>query len=165
MSVYSIRRHALLAGSASILALASTGPACAAAAAVATASAAAATSEADAAADGDRSKIGNADDIVVVGTQVNLSTPITSSVHTTEPQSIVSRSIIEDSVPATADFSDVVLLTPGASGTSNGGGPGLSESKTVLRGFQDGFFNVTYDGVPFGDSNNPTHHLTCSPEM
>ncbi len=161
MSVYSIRRHALLAGSASILALASTGPACAAAAAVATASAAAATSEADTAADGDRSKIGNADDIVVVGTQVNLSTPITSSVHTTEPQSIVSRSIIEDSVPATADFFDVVLLTPGASGTSNGGGPGLSESKTVLRGFQDGFFNVTYDGVPFGDSNNPTHHSTA----
>ncbi|WP_295634584.1 TonB-dependent receptor [Novosphingobium sp.] len=112
-------------------------------------------------ADADASKIGNADDIVVTGTAVNLSTPITASVHTFEPQAIVSRSIIEDSVPATADFSDVILLTPGASGTSNGGGPGLSESKTVLRGFQDGFFNITYDGVPFGDSNNPTHHSTA----
>ena len=107
------------------------------------------------------SGIRNSDDIVVTGTRVNAETPITASVHTTEPQAIVSRSIIENSVPPTADFSDVILLTPGASGTSNGNGPGLSESKTVLRGFQDGFFNVTYDGVPFGDSNNPTHHSTA----
>ncbi|MBS0253668.1 MAG: TonB-dependent receptor [Proteobacteria bacterium] len=103
----------------------------------------------------------NADDIVVTATKVNKSTPITASVHTFEPQAIISRSIIEDSVPATADFSDVILLTPGASGTSNGGGPGLSESKTVLRGFQDGQFNITYDGIPFGDSNDPTHHSTA----
>ena len=104
---------------------------------------------------------GNADDIVVTATKVNKSTPITASIHTFEPQAIISRSIIEDSVPATADFSDVILLTPGASGTSNGGGPGLSESKTVLRGFQDGQFNITYDGIPFGDSNDPTHHSTA----
>lgn len=112
-----------------------------------------------AAADGD--KIGNADDIVVTATKVNKETPITASVHTFEPQAIVSRSIIENSVPPTADFSDVILLTPGASGTSNGNGPGLSESKTVLRGFPDGLFNITYDGVPFGDSNDPTHHSTA----
>jgi iron complex outermembrane receptor protein len=105
--------------------------------------------------------IRNSDDIVVTATKVNKETPITASVHTTEPQAIVSRSIIEDSVPATADFSDVILLTPGASGNSNGGGPGLSESKTTLRGFQDGQFNITYDGVPFGDSNDPTHHSTA----
>ena len=105
--------------------------------------------------------IANADYIVVTGTAVNLSTPITASVHTFEPQAIISRSIIEDSVTATADFSDVILLIAGASGTSNGGGPGLSESKTVLRGFQDGFYNITYDGVPFGDSNNPMHHSTA----
>ncbi len=105
--------------------------------------------------------IRNSDDIVVTGTKVNAETPITASIHTTEPQAIVSRSIIENSVPPTADISDVILLTPGASGTSNGNGPGLSESKTVLRGFQDGFFNVTYDGIPFGDTNNPTHHSTA----
>ena len=103
----------------------------------------------------------NTDDIVVSATRVNAETPITASVNTFEPQAIVSRSVIENAVPPTADFSDVVLLTPGASGTSNGNGPGLSESKTVLRGFQDGFFNVTYDGIPFGDSNNPTHHSTA----
>ncbi len=106
-------------------------------------------------------KIGNTDDIIVTATKVNKETPITSSVHTYQPQSIINRSIIENSVPPTSDFSDVILLSPGASGTSNGNGSGLSESKTVLRGFQDGQYNITYDGIPFGDSNNPTHHSTA----
>lgn len=160
MTAILIRRRSLLAGTASVLALAFTAPAQAAVAATATVTTASTGTEA-AGGDSDPSKLNNADDIVVVATQVNLSTPITASVHTTEPQAIISRSIIEDSVPATADFSDVILLTPGASGTNNGGGPGLSESKTVLRGFQDGQYNITYDGVPFGDSNNPTHHSTA----
>ncbi len=109
----------------------------------------------------DNDKIENRDDIIVTGTRVNKETPITASVHTFEPQAIISRSIIENSVPPTADFSDIILLTPGASGTSNGNGPGLSESKTVLRGFQDGQYNITWDGIPFGDSNDPTHHSTA----
>lgn len=113
------------------------------------------------AAEAEADQIGNSDDIIVTATKVNQETPITSSVNTTEPQAIVSRLIIENSMPATADFSDIILLTPGASGTSNGAGPGLSESKTVLRGFQDGQFNITYDGIPFGDSNDPTHHSTA----
>ena len=33
--------------------------------------------------------------------------------------------------------------------------------KPCCAGFQDGFYNITYDGVPFGDSNNPTHHSTA----
>jgi iron complex outermembrane receptor protein len=119
------------------------------------------TAAAEASAAGSEGPIGNSDDIVVTATRVNAETPITASVHTFQPQAIISRSIIEDSVPATSDFSDVILLTPGASGTSNGGGPGLSESKTVLRGFQDGQYNITFDGVPFGDSNDPTHHSTA----
>lgn len=130
------------------------------AAAMALASGAQAQAE-DTAPSGTAARIGNADDIVVTATKVNRETPITSSVDTFEPQSIVSRTIIANSVPPTADISDVVLLTPGASGTSNGNGPGLSESKTVLRGFQDGQYNITYDGIPFGDSNDPTHHSTA----
>ena len=27
-----------------------------------------------------------------------------------------------------------------------------------MRGFQDGKYNITYDGIAFGDTNNPTHH-------
>jgi iron complex outermembrane receptor protein len=153
MTKFQTRARALLCSSVGFTLIAFAAPAMAAETA--------ATDTASADAGADQKDLHNADDIIVTGTKVNQATPITSSVHTTEPQSIISRSIIEDSTPATADFSDVILLTPGASGTGNGGGPGLSESKTVLRGFQDGFFNITYDGVPFGDSNNPTHHSTA----
>lgn len=30
-----------------------------------------------------------------------------------------------------------------------------------MRGFQDGEYNVTYDSIPFADTNNPTHHSTA----
>ncbi len=164
MTVKFVCRRALLAGTASVLALGLALPAHAAenvTTGTATTGAVSSGGVEAVTGDGDPSKIINADDIVVTATRVNAETPITASVHTTEPQAIISRSIIEDSVPATADFSDVILLTPSASGTSNGGGPGLSESKTILRGFQDGQYNITYDGIPFGDSNNPTHHSTA----
>lgn len=103
---------------------------------------------------------GFGDQIIVTSTRVNTQTPITSSLQATEPQSIINRSVIANVVPATSDFNDVILLTPGASQTTNGNGPGLSESKIVLRGFKDGNYNMTIDGVPFGDTNDPTHHST-----
>ena len=105
--------------------------------------------------------IANSDDIIVTATKVNNATPITSSVHTFEPQAIVSRSIIENSIAPTADYAQVLLLTPGASlAPSSGNGVGLGDQKITLRGFKDGQYNITYDGIPFGDSNDPTHHST-----
>ena len=123
----------------------------------------AADDSASAAADkaADSGPITNSDDIVVTATRVNNETPITASVHTFEPQAIVSRSIIENSIAPTADYSQVLMLTPGASLTpSSGNGVGLGDVKITLRGFTDGQYNITYDGVPFGDSNDPTHHST-----
>lgn len=106
-------------------------------------------------------KIVNSDDIVVTGTRVNKETPITASIHTAEPQSIITRTIIEDSVSKTADFMSIAALSPGASITSLGNGPGFGDAKINLRGFTDGHYNVTIDGIPFGDSNDPTHHSTA----
>lgn len=100
------------------------------------------------------------DQIVVTASRVNEQTPITSSIATTQPQSIINREVIANVVLPTSDFNDVILLTPGASQTTNGNGPGLSESKINLRGFKDGAYNMTIDGVPFGDTNDPTHHST-----
>ncbi len=141
-------RTCLLAGASTVALLALSAPAFAATSADA---------EAAAAAD----QIHNADDIVVTATKVNQSTPITASVHTFEPQAIVSRSIIENSIAPTADYSQVIMLTPGASlAPSSGNGVGLGDTKITLRGFVDGQYNMTYDGIPFGDSNDPTHHST-----
>ncbi len=102
--------------------------------------------------------IAEGSDIVVTATRANEIAPVTASLQTTQPQSVISRSFIEDSLPATSDFNQIALIAPSVSGYGNANGPGLSESKAQIRGFQDGEYNITYDGVPFGDTNDPTHH-------
>lgn len=119
------------------------------------------TTEAEKAKAADKaSDIAEGSDIVVTATRANESAPVTASLQTTEPQAIVSRSFIEDSLPATVDFNQIALITPSVTNFGGNNGIGLSESKAQIRGFQDGEYNVTYDGVPFGDTNDPTHHST-----
>ena len=98
-------------------------------------------------------------ELVVTASKPAAVAPTTASLETTQPQSIISHSAIDQFVPPTSDFSQIALIAPSVSGVATNG-PGLSESKTVLRGFQDGEYNVTYDGIPFGDANGPTHHST-----
>ena len=106
----------------------------------------------------DDQKIAEGSDIVVTATRANEIAPVTASLKETQPASIVSRSFIEDSLPASADFNDIALISPSVSNAGGENGVGLNESKTTIRGFQDGEYNITYDGVPFGDTNGPTHH-------
>ena len=76
----------------------------------------------------------------------------------TQPQSVISSHFIDESTPETGNWSTVVLVAPSVSGiTTNGGGIG-EYNKSNIRGFADGQFNMTYDGVSFGDTNDPTHH-------
>jgi iron complex outermembrane receptor protein len=137
----------------------------------ATEAAAAATSPADAAADqsttanqagqaNDKGSLSH-DDIIVTGTALAQTAPITVSLKTTQPQAAVSREYIDSSAAPSADFFELIALTPGVSLTGTGNGLGFSESKAQIRGFQDGEYNVTYDSVPFADTNNPTHHSTA----
>lgn len=83
--------------------------------------------------------------------------PTKASVDATQPQSIISRPYIELAVPETGDFTNVIHIAPSISGTQ-GNGAGYGDAKLVMRGFQDGEYNVTYDGVAYGDTNDPTHH-------
>ena len=104
--------------------------------------------------------IAEGSDIVVTATRINTIAPVTASLEAKQPQAIVSRSLIEDSLPATSDFNQIALITPSVSNFNGNNGIGLSESKAQIRGFQDGEYNITMDGVPFGDTNDPTHHST-----
>lgn len=100
------------------------------------------------------------DELTVVGeAPVATSAPVKASLEATEPQAIMTREAIDQFIPQTADYTQIVLLTPSVSGVSFNG-PGFYEAKTTLRGFKDGEYNVTYDGIPFGDTNDPTHHST-----
>jgi iron complex outermembrane recepter protein len=85
--------------------------------------------------------------------------PSQSSLSATQPQSIITREFIESSVTPTAEYSRVVNVAPSMSGDS-ANGPGLSETKTTMRGFSDDQYNITFDGIPWGDTNNPSHHST-----
>jgi iron complex outermembrane recepter protein len=100
------------------------------------------------------------DELVVTGVAgATAAAPTKASLAATEPQSIIDRKAIDQFIPVTADYTQIVNLSPSVSGTSFNG-PGLGESKATLRGFQDGQYNVTYDGIPWGDANGPTHHST-----
>jgi iron complex outermembrane receptor protein len=99
-------------------------------------------------------------ELVVTGASAAVTAaPTKTPLEATEPKSIIDRKAIDQFIPTTADYTQIVNLSPSVSGTSTNG-PGLGESKSVIRGFQDGQYNVTYDGIPWGDANGPTHHST-----
>ena len=85
--------------------------------------------------------------------------PFESSLTATQPQSVINLQTIQNNLPPTSDFALIANLSPSmAMGNTNG--PGLNESKVSLRGLADGLYNVTFDGIPFGDGNDYTHHTT-----
>lgn len=99
-------------------------------------------------------------ELVVTGASAAVTAaPTKTPLTATEPMSIIDRKAIDQFIPATADYTQIINLSPSVSGTSFNG-PGLGEAKSVIRGFQDGEYNITYDGIPWGDANGPTHHST-----
>ena len=79
------------------------------------------------------------------------------SLDTVEPKSEISGQFIRNFTPATTDYSEIINIAPGTI-SYNSNGVGLGQGTIYFRGFQDGEFNITWDGIPFNDSNNPTHH-------
>jgi len=72
-------------------------------------------------------------------------------------QSLISNTYIRNFTSPIADYGSLVQIVPGAFTTSSDG-VGLGQSKTSFRGFPDGDFDIDFDGVPFYDTNTPTHH-------
>ena len=79
------------------------------------------------------------------------------SLDTVEPKSAISGQFIRNFTPATTDDAEIINIAPGTI-SYNSNGVGLGQGTIYFRGFQDGEFNITWDGIPFNDSNNPTHH-------
>ncbi len=86
--------------------------------------------------------------------------PTDSRLDAMQPQSVLSLDYIANNVAPTADYATIANLAPSVSNVETNG-PGLSEAKhTTIRGIDDGGYNVTFDGIPFGDYNTFTHHTT-----
>ena len=82
------------------------------------------------------------------------------SPESSRPISTLTRQAIDQFSPKFADFGTLANLLPSfVSSAPNGNAFDAAKSMT-LRGFPDGQFNVTLDGIPFADPDGFGHHST-----
>ncbi len=97
---------------------------------------------------------------VTVSDSVSLAESLAPSGNTLEAVSAkteISGEFIKNFMSPTADYAEVVNYAPGTF-SLNPNGIGLGQGKTYFRGFPDGDYTMTFDGIPFEDTNSPTHH-------
>jgi iron complex outermembrane receptor protein len=85
------------------------------------------------------------------------SAPSGGFVEERSAQSLISNTYVENFTSPIADYGEIVQIVPGTF-TLSSDGVGLGQSKTYFRGFPDGDFDIDFDGIPFYDTNSPTHH-------
>ena len=83
--------------------------------------------------------------------------PSQGSLTARSAQSLISNEYIRNYTSPISDYSQVLQMAPGTFSVS-ANGPGLGDTKTFFRGFKDGYYSMTFDGIPFNDTNDPTHH-------
>ncbi|HWW83739.1 MAG TPA: TonB-dependent receptor [Vicinamibacterales bacterium] len=83
--------------------------------------------------------------------------PSQASLTARSAVSLISNEYIRNYTSPISDYSQVLLMAPGTYSVA-ANGVGLGDTKTYYRGFKDGQYNMTFDGIPFNDTNDPTHH-------
>lgn len=101
--------------------------------------------------------------IIVTGTRTSDAASIAPSLaplDAVQPTSLLSGDFIQKNLAPSTNYDEAVKFSPITFDVAPNG-PGLAESQAIsTRGFQDGQFNVTFDGIPWQDSNDFTHHST-----
>ncbi len=83
--------------------------------------------------------------------------PVKSLLDTGSARTEISSNYVSEYTTPVTDFADIIQAAPGTvSYTTNGIGNG--QAKIFFRGFVDDDYTMTWDGVPFNDSNDPSHH-------
>ena len=83
--------------------------------------------------------------------------PSGNTLDATSAKTEITGQFIQNFTSPLADFNEVVQMAPGTFSV-NSNGVGLGQGKTFFRGFKDGQYTMTFDGIPFQDTNDPTHH-------
>jgi iron complex outermembrane receptor protein len=83
--------------------------------------------------------------------------PMDASLEATSARTYISPTFVQNFTSPVADYGEAVAMAPGTF-TLNGNGVGLGQSSTYFRGFSDGNYDIDFDGIPFYDTNSPTHH-------
>jgi len=92
-----------------------------------------------------------------VGSVAAALAPMDALLSATSARTEITPALIQNFLSPIADFGEAVQLAPGTFTTSSDG-VGLGQSKTYFRGFPDGDYDIDFDGIPFYDTNTPTHH-------
>lgn len=87
--------------------------------------------------------------------------PTRTPLSATQPTSVLSGQYIQNNIPPQSDYAQIVSIAPSVFAIEQNGPGNAFSGQVSLRGFQDGQYNVTLDGIPFGDSNNYTHHTSA----
>jgi iron complex outermembrane receptor protein len=87
--------------------------------------------------------------------------PMGNTLDATSAKTEISTTQIHDFMAPVADFAEVIQQAPNAF-SLNPNGIGLGQGKSFFRGFSDGQYTMTFDGIPFEDTNSPTHHSWAS---
>jgi iron complex outermembrane receptor protein len=83
--------------------------------------------------------------------------PVKSVLDTGSARTEITSNYVSEYTTPVTDFADIIQAAPGTvSYTTNGIGNG--QAKIYFRGFVDDDYTMTWDGVPFNDSNDPSHH-------
>ncbi len=100
-------------------------------------------------------------EVVTVRPGVGTEAPSAQPTGATEPASVVDQAALDRYVAPTGNYDDALRLTPSVLDVSPNG-PGLGEAQVLtIRGFADGQYDVTFDGIPFADSDDFTHHSSA----
>ena len=83
--------------------------------------------------------------------------PMDALLEATSARTEITAAFIQNFTSPVADFGEAVEMAPGTF-TTNGNGVGLGQSNTYFRGFPDGEYDIDFDGIPFYDTNTPSHH-------
>lgn len=99
-------------------------------------------------------------DVTVIGRALPLA-PSSMPRDVTQPTSVIQSGFLANNIVPLASVDDIIKFQPSV-WSQNPNGPGIGKAETIaIRGFQDGQYNVTFDGIPFGDSQD-LHHTTGS---
>lgn len=83
--------------------------------------------------------------------------PMDASLDARSARTAITQHFIQNFTSPVADFGEAVQMAPGTF-TTNSNGVGLGQSSTYFRGFPDGNYDIDFDGIPFYDTNTPSHH-------
>jgi len=83
--------------------------------------------------------------------------PVKSLLDAGSARTEISSNYVSEYTSPVTDFADIIQAAPGTV-SYNTNGIGNGQAKIYFRGFVDDDYTMTWDGVPFNDSNDPSHH-------